>query len=33
VKLPSELANSDEIFIAVKVRGVAANKVMVKVTT
>ena len=30
VKLPSELANSDEIPITVKVRGVAANKVIVK---
>jgi len=31
LKLPSELANSDEILIAVKVRGIAANKVSVKI--
>jgi len=30
VKLPGELANSDEILIAVKLRGIAANKVIVK---
>lgn len=31
VKLPDELANRDEVRVSIKVRGVASNKVLVKV--
>lgn len=31
LRLPSEIANSDEVLITVKVRGTAGNKVLVKV--